>query len=136
MQFRTQIPILRVVILLTTIQDGVFRLLLCWKHVAKIWLLQVSKPVQPFGIIFNPVSIDKLVSRVVTNNYFKEEDLFSQWAMALFWTTFWVIELGQSCFLTSINALIDVTKQHFAEASHVILPTEQPGYIVQIKVKK
>jgi hypothetical protein len=36
----------------------------------------------PFGIIFNPVSIDKLVSRVVTNNYFKEEDLFfhnEQW---------------------------------------------------------
>jgi hypothetical protein len=75
----------------------------------------------PFGIIFNPVSIDKLVSRVVTNNYFKEEDLFFTMSNGTVWTTFWVIELGQSCFLTSINALIDVTKQHFAEASHVIL---------------
>jgi hypothetical protein len=76
----------------------------------------------PFGIIFNPVSIDKLVSRVVTNNYFKEEDLFfhnEQWHCFELHS-----ELSSSdkvAFLTSINALIDVTKQHFAEASHVIL---------------
>jgi hypothetical protein len=76
----------------------------------------------PFGIIFNPVSIDKLVSRVVTNTYFKEEDLFfhnEQWHCFELHS-----ELSSSdkvAFLTSINDLIDVTKQHFTEASHVIL---------------
>lgn len=76
----------------------------------------------PFGIIFNPVSIDKLVSRVVTNNYFKAEDLFFHNER---WHCFELhSELSSSdkvAFLTSINDLIDLTKQHFTEASHVIL---------------
>ena len=30
----------------------------------------------PFGIIFNPVSIEKLISRVVNQDFFVEKDIF------------------------------------------------------------
>src|SRR5690606_21731976 len=32
--------------------------------------------INPFGIIFNPVSLEKLIKRVVEKNYFSENDIF------------------------------------------------------------
>lgn len=40
--------------------------------------------VNPFGIIFNAVSIEKLIHRVVNKIVFTEKDIFSQRFVALF----------------------------------------------------
>jgi hypothetical protein len=76
----------------------------------------------PFGIIFNPVSIERLINRVVSNTYFKEEDVF-------FYNENWhCYELHSQLsnpdkedFLFSINELIDRTRQKIAQASQIII---------------
>ena len=42
----------------------------------KFGYFKFESSVNPFGIIFNPVSIEKLVSRVVSQEKFTEEDIF------------------------------------------------------------
>lgn len=76
----------------------------------------------PFGIIFNPVSIEKIIERVVQKNYFTEEDVFFHNDL---WHCFEIhSELSQpnkEVFLNTLNLLIDSTLLKIKEATHIII---------------
>jgi hypothetical protein len=76
----------------------------------------------PFGIIFNPVSLAKIVERCVQKNYFTENDIFFHNEL---WHCYEVhSELShpdKNTLLTSLNELIDATHQQLTEATHLII---------------
>lgn len=78
--------------------------------------------VNPFGIIFNPVSIEKLISKVVTATIFTEADVF-------FYNERWhsfdvhsdLSNESKEELLTSLNSILEQTKKQLQEASQVII---------------
>jgi len=76
----------------------------------------------PFGIIFNPVSIENLVSRIVNNKEFTEEDIFFNNDL---WHCFEVhSELShpdKETFLANLNALIESTHNQISQSTHIII---------------
>ena len=75
--------------------------------------------VNPFGIIFNPVSIENLVSRVVNNQKFTEADIF-------FHNDLWhcyevhseLSNQNKDEFLNKLNALVDEFHFQISKFSH------------------
>ena len=78
--------------------------------------------VNPFGVIFNPVSLEKLIRRCVENRQFTENDIFFHNEL---WHCFEVhselSNLDKNTFLNSLNELIDVTHQQLNNATHIII---------------
>lgn len=78
--------------------------------------------VNPFGIIFNPVSLAKIIERSVQKNYFTEDDIFYHNDL---WHCYEVhSELSNSdknTFLNSLNEIIDATHQQLNDSSHIII---------------
>ncbi|OGS72460.1 MAG: GSCFA domain-containing protein [Flavobacteria bacterium RIFCSPLOWO2_12_FULL_31_7] len=78
--------------------------------------------VNPFGIIFNPISLEKLIVRSIRKNYFTEEDIFFHNET---WHCFEVhSELSNSdkeVFLNELNQLIDSTNWHIEKSTHCLI---------------
>ena len=78
--------------------------------------------VNPFGIIFNAVSLEKLIRRCVENRKFTENDIFFHNEL---WHCFEVhSELSNSdknTFLNSLNELINSTHQQVTDSTHIII---------------
>lgn len=78
--------------------------------------------VNPFGILFNPVSIEKLIARVVNKQKFTEEDIFFHNDL---WHCFEIhSELSNSdkeVFLNSLNELLKSTNNQITQSTHIIL---------------
>lgn len=78
--------------------------------------------VNPFGIIFNPVSLEKLLARSIRKKYFTENDIFYHNDL---WHCFEVhSELSnpdKTEFLETLNQLIDATNQQLVNSTHVII---------------
>jgi len=76
----------------------------------------------PFGIIFNPVSLEKLIKRCVEKNYFTENDVFYHNDL---WHCYEVhSELSnpdKNIFLNSLNELIDATQKQLNNTTHTII---------------
>jgi hypothetical protein len=76
----------------------------------------------PFGIIFNPVSIEKLVKRVVNQRLFTEADIFFHNEL---WYCYEVhSELSHSdkeAFLETLNLTIQQSSNLIIQASHIII---------------
>ena len=76
----------------------------------------------PFGIIFNPVSLKKIIERSVQKNYFTENDIFFHNDL---WHCFEVhSEISNSdkdAFLESLNDLIRSTNKHLSDSTHIII---------------
>ena len=76
----------------------------------------------PFGIIFNPVSLAKMVERCVQKNYFTEDDIFYHNEI---WHCFEVhSELSnpdKDVFLNSLNEIIDLTHTQLNDSTHIII---------------
>lgn len=76
----------------------------------------------PFGIIFNPVSIEKMVYRVANQFLYTEEDIF-------FYNERWhcyevhsdLSHPNKEVFLENLNAVVKLTYQEISEASHIIM---------------
>ena len=85
----------------------------------KFSYFKFQNTVNPFGIIFNPVSIESLVSRVVNNQKFTEEDIFFHNDL---WHCFEVhSELSnpdKNDFLDSLNTLLENTHFQISKSSH------------------
>lgn len=83
---------------------------------------KLQTTVNPFGIIFNPVSIAKIIERSVRKNYFKETDVFYHNEL---WQSFEVhsehSNIDKNSFLISLNELIDATHQQLTEATHLFI---------------
>ena len=78
--------------------------------------------VNPFGIIFNPVSLEKLIRRSVEKRKFTENDIFFHNEL---WHCYDVhSELSNSdkdVFLESLNDLIRSTNKHLSDSTHIII---------------
>lgn len=78
--------------------------------------------VNPFGIIFNPVSIEKLIQRCIDKEYFTEKDIFFHNDL---WHCYEVhSELSnpnKEEFLKKLNFLIDSTNSQITESIHIII---------------
>lgn len=76
----------------------------------------------PFGIIFNAVSLEKLIRRAVENRTFTENDIFFHNDL---WHCYEVhSELSNSdkdAFLESLNDLINSTNKQLNDSTHIII---------------
>lgn len=75
----------------------------------------------PFGIIFNPVSIEKLIFRALHDDFYTENDVFQNNG---FWHCYEVHSslsmVNKSEFLNGINLQLSHFKTYLLEASHII----------------
>ena len=76
----------------------------------------------PFGIIFNPVSLAKLIERSAQKEYFTEEDIFFQNDL---WQCYEVhSELShpdKEVFLSNLNSIVELTHRHIGSLTHCII---------------
>ncbi|MDK2771205.1 MAG: GSCFA domain-containing protein, partial [Flavobacterium sp.] len=111
MNFRTEIPILKsdfpidyhskTLLLGSCFSENIGKKFQYYKFQATI---------NPFGIIFNAVSLEKLVKRVVEKHYFTEKDIFFHNDL---WHSYEVhsklSNLNKDEFLDNLNQIIDLT---------------------------
>lgn len=78
--------------------------------------------VNPFGIIFNPVSLEKVLVRSIRKMYFTEKDIFYHNDL---WHCYEVhSELSnpnKEEFLKKLNEIIDSTNRHIASSTHCLI---------------
>ncbi|WP_396181930.1 GSCFA domain-containing protein [Flavobacterium sp.] len=78
--------------------------------------------INPFGIIFNPISLEKILLRSIHKKYFTENDIFYHNEA---WHCFEVhSELSnpeKEKFLTKLNQLIDATNGHVENTTHCLI---------------
>ncbi len=76
----------------------------------------------PFGVIFNPVSIERLVVRAIDNNPFSEEDIFEHNEI---WKCFEVhselSSLNKSEFLRNLNSALQNLREALFSSTHIII---------------
>lgn len=100
----------------------------------KFEYFKFQNTVNPFGIIFNPVSIEKLISRVVNQELFTENDIFFHNER---WNCYEVhSELSNSNkeeFLKNLNLILKLAKTQITEATHIII-TYGTSWIYRNKV--
>ena len=88
----------------------------------KLLYYKFQTQVNPFGIIFNPFSIEKLIERVVLQRYFTKDDIF-------FFNERWHCyevhsELSHPYkeeFLNNLNLILETTKNQINSLSHCII---------------
>lgn len=123
MNFRTQIPINKSGFPI----DYHSKLLLLGSCFAenigdKFQYYKFQTTVNPFGIIFNSISLEKLIKRVVERNYFTDNDIFFHNDL---WHCYEVhSELSnpdKEEFLNNLNSVIDLTNQQITELSHCFI---------------
>ncbi|MDN3724381.1 GSCFA domain-containing protein [Aequorivita sp. SDUM287046] len=75
----------------------------------------------PFGIIFNPVSIEKLVVRAVENETFSEKDIFQHNGIwKCFETHSEISRLEKDEFLQILNAALQNLREALFSSTHII----------------
>lgn len=89
---------------------------------AKFEYYKFKTSTNPFGIVFNPVSIEKLLNRVVHKIEFTEKDIFFYNEQ---WHCYEVHSLlsnsNKQAFLDDLNKLILQTFDYLLETSHLII---------------
>lgn len=76
----------------------------------------------PFGIIFNPISLEKIILRSIHKKYFTEKDIFfHNEAWHCFEVHSELSNPNKTEFLTTLNQLIDTTNEHLEKATHCLI---------------
>lgn len=76
----------------------------------------------PFGIIFNPISLEKIIVRSIHKKYFTEKDIFfHNEAWHCFEVHSELSNLDKADFLFTLNQLIDTTNWHIENATHCLI---------------
>lgn len=87
----------------------------------------------PFGIIFNPVSIDKILERAIHLNYFTETDLFFHNEL---WHCYEVhsdlSHPNKEAMLSNLNRLLTEMNSKLAAATHLFI-TYGTSWVYQLK---
>ncbi|MFM2369878.1 MAG: hypothetical protein RL619_2191 [Bacteroidota bacterium] len=123
MQFRTQIPISKSNHALDY-NSKIMSLGSCFavNMAEKLDYFKFQNSCNPFGILFHPLAIEKIIDFSVSGRQFKENDIFFHNEL---WHCFDVhSDLSNSNkedLLESLNAIIKATKQQLQEASHIII---------------
>jgi hypothetical protein len=88
----------------------------------KLEYFKFENVVNPFGIIFNPVSLEKLILRSIHKNYFTEKDIFyHNEAWHCYEVHSELSNPNKEEFLSNLNQLIDSTNQELSKSTHVII---------------
>ncbi|WP_329805762.1 GSCFA domain-containing protein [Flavobacterium facile] len=88
----------------------------------KLEYFKFENVVNPFGIIFNPVSLEKLILRSIHKKYFTENDVFyHNEAWHCYEVHSELSNPNQEEFLSNLNRLIDSTNQELSKSTHVII---------------
>ncbi len=78
--------------------------------------------VNPFGIIFNVVSIERMVERIVNQEFFTEKDVFYHNEL---WHCFEIHSQlshpDKDIFLKNLNQILENSRNQFAKLSHFII---------------
>jgi hypothetical protein len=88
----------------------------------KLRFFQFKNIVNPFGIIFNSISIEKLIRRVVQRHFFSENDIFfhnERWHC--FDVHSYVSHPDKDLFLKQLNTTLDLFSKDILVASHLII---------------
>ncbi len=123
MQFRIEVPIVKSHFPITY-ESRVFLMGSCFAENIgeKFEYFKFQNTVNPFGIIFNSVSVEKLIRRVIEKKYFTEKDVFFHNDL---WHCFEVhSELSnpnKEDFLQILNALIESTNSQIHKLTHCII---------------
>ena len=88
----------------------------------KLDFFKFENTCNPFGIIFNPVSIEKLVYRITQQLFYTENDIF-------FHNESWhcyeahseLSHSNKAAFLNSLNGIIEKANEQISDASHFII---------------
>ena len=88
----------------------------------KLDFFKFENTCNPFGIIFNPASIEKLVYRITQQLFYTENDIF-------FHNESWhcyeahseLSHSNKAAFLNSLNGIIEKANRQFSDASHFII---------------
>jgi len=123
MQFRTLIPILKTNYPIDY-NSKIISLGSCFavNMAEKLDYFKFQNSCNPFGILFHPLAIEKLIDFAVSENQFTEKDIF-------FYNERWhcfdvhsdLSNSNKDELLESLNAIIKSTKLQLQEASHVII---------------
>ena len=88
----------------------------------KFAFYQFQTTTNPFGIIFNPISIEKIIRRVISKDYFSEKDVFFHNER---WHCFEIhSELShpdKDYFLTHLNEILNSFFEEISTATHFII---------------
>ena len=99
----------------------------------KFEYFKFQNTVNPFGIIFNPVSIEKLVSRVINEEKFTESAIFfhnERWHCYEVHSDLSTIDKEE--FLENLNTILQFTHQQLTQSSHIII-TYGTSWIYRLK---
>ena len=88
----------------------------------KLCYYKFQTQVNPFGIIFNPFSIEKLIERVVLQRYFTKDDIF-------FFNERWhcyevhseLSDADAEVVLSKLNRILLDTQKQLQQATHIII---------------
>lgn len=88
----------------------------------KLRYYKFQTQVNPFGIIFNPFSIEKLIERVVLQRLFTKDDIF-------FFNERWhcyevhseLSDADSEVFLSKLNQILLETQKQFQQATHIVI---------------
>ena len=123
MQFRTQIPISKSSSPINY-DSKILSIGSCFAEnmAEKFDYFKFQNETNPFGIIFNPVSIEKLFSRISKQDWFEEKDVFFHNER---WHSFEVhSDLSNSDrqeLLETLNKAVTETHKQLKEATHIII---------------
>jgi hypothetical protein len=88
----------------------------------KFQYFKFQNTTNPFGIIFNPVSIEKIIEKAITATLFTESDIFFHNER---WHSFNVhsdlSNESKEALLESLNSILKLTKSQLETASHIII---------------
>ncbi|MFH6958178.1 GSCFA domain-containing protein [Flavobacterium aquidurense] len=123
MQFRTQIPISKTNNPIDY-NAKIISIGSCFAEnmAEKFDYLKFQNSANPFGIIFNPVSIEKIISRIVKEEFYTEKDVF-------FYNERWhsyevhsdLSNSDRQELLETLNKAISETYKYLKEATHIII---------------
>lgn len=123
MNFQTQIPIHKYLVPINY-SSKLLSLGSCFAEnmAEKFEYFKFDTVVNPFGIIFNPVSLESLIHRSIHKIYFTSRDIFyHNEAWHCYEVHSELSDPDKEAFLTTLNELIDSTNQLLHDATHVIV---------------
>lgn len=88
----------------------------------KLQYYQFQNTVNPFGIIFNPVSIGKIIRKAIAKEYFTETDVFfHNGAWHCFDVHSQCSHPDKEVLLDNLNTTLETTRQQLTEATHILI---------------
>jgi len=107
------------------------------QHIAaKLDYYQFKNLSNPFGIVFNPVSISRLMERAITDEAFTEKDIFyhnERWQCYEMHSELSQIE--KDVFLELVNDKLDELREYINTATHIIF-TLGTAWVYQLNKNK